>query len=555
MNLEESNEYFQFQESKSKKKKIILFFIILLILAVVALVISIVVLKKKDSNTSKLFINGNKANWSSTLFLSKDDNTYVSCKDMADIIGGEYLKGEYKAFTQDKDKGYIQTKYEVITFSSGSKYVKKYLQNELDLEDVSDINEINTEESAYIVNSKNDTMELYELSSEIIFENDLIYIPIEDMEKVFNVDFSNNGNSIYIYTLDYLYQYAINFVSARGITNISNTYENVRALVEDMVIVANDNEKYGVISLKTGEQVLSYQYSKIIYIQNASEFFVYTKNSVGLLDNNGDTIISPTKYDELTVFDEINKLYLAKKNSSYGLLNVDGDIVIPVSFKSIGVKSLSDYEEFEIPDSETPNLLASKFIVVADDKSYGLYNLKGEKLLRTNYSFFGYLATSQDKDFDIQSTLLIPKKIGINGLIIKQNKLYGIYDLDSKEIVIPCSLNKIYCRTESGESDYYMLLGEEEISIKEYFIENLIEPYEENDEDIDEEFDEEDKIMDGEISDDTKESENIEDEELDDVDNTDDSEEFEESNQNDESDEDYLNEEDEDFDMEDDIEE
>ena len=485
MNLEESNEYFQFQQNKNKKKKIILFFIIFLIFLILFLVISIVILKKKDASSNKLFLNGNKINWSTSLFLEQDGQTYVSAKIMSNFIGGEYIKGEYKAFTQDKDKCYIQTPYEIISIKADSKYVKKYLQNKNFSEtSESSNNNLNSQNvNNYIVNSENDTMELFELESNVIYLNDTVYVPIENIEEVFNIDYSVKENSVYIYTLDYLFNYARSFVGSKNIPIISNTYENIKALLDDKVVVANKNKKYGVIDLKTGEIVISYQYSKIIYKQNSKEFFIYTDNSVGLLGSDTTTlIIEPTKYDSISIFDELNKLYLAEKSGKFGILDVEGNEIIPINFDVIGTKAIANYEKFEIPESETPNLIQSKVISVSKDGKIGLYNIKGERLLNVNYESLGYIATSDDEVNEIKSTLVIPKKIGVEGLIVKNNNLYGIYDLNLEDFVIPISLEKIYSKLDNNELNYFMLSGDEEIEISTYIKENGLDYIERIDE-------------------------------------------------------------------------
>ena len=472
MNLEESNEFIAFEQKKNKKKKIILFLILLLIISVILLIVFWVFLVGKQSKEAKLYFNGKKVQWPSGMFFTQNETTYVSVKDMVGFINGQYNKGEYKTYTQDKNYGYIQTKYEVISFNVGSLYVKKYIINDTpEQENISDT-QVVEEENPIIVESENNAMELFELSSETILENDKIYIPMDDINRIFNVRCVVKENEINLYNLEYLYNYALSSLTSYNVTAISNSYENIRALSQNMVIVANKNDKYGVINLDSGETVLSYQYKKILYLQSTNEFFVYTDDSVGLLDANGETVIAPTKYDSLTVFDAINRLYLSEKNGKYGIVNDRGKEIVSTSFRAVGTKALVDIDEYELPDSETPNLLNSKYIIVADESYVGLFDIKGKRILKATYDDFGYVATDADKKKEIRSTLLIPKSIGVNGVIIKQSGYYGICDLDKGEILIPCSLSKIYCKTKNGETTYYMEIGDETLDIKQYLKEN-----------------------------------------------------------------------------------
>ena len=358
----------------------------------------------------------------------------------------------------------------------------------LDLEDKKeDTTTNNTNKNLiYTVDSEDNSLELLELSDETILVNGIIYVPIEDVKKVFNVNFRVNGQSVYINDLNSLFARAKAFVESNGKGKISTIYENVRALVDNYVIFENSNKKYGVISLDTGEQVLSSKYSKIIYMQNIEEFFVYTDETVGVIDKDGlNTIIEPTKYDSLTVLDEINKLYLAKEKGKYGVLDKQGKIVVPVAYSSIGMKSIKSYDEFEINNTETDDLLDSKYIVVLDDTKLGLYNLTGERILNAQYEDFGYVASESDKKAKIKSTLIIPKKVGIYGIIIKQKGYYGIFDLKNQTVAIPCSFSKIYEKTEGGKSDYYLEFGNDVIPLSEYINENF-EVEQENDDTYDE---------------------------------------------------------------------
>lgn len=481
MNLEESNEFIAFEQKKSKKKKIILFLIILLIVAVVLLVVCLVFLAGKQSKEAKLYFNGKKMQWINGMFLTKDEITYVSAKDMAAFVNGKYNKGEYKSFSQESDFGYIQTKYEIVSFNAGSNYIKKYIINKNDEE--SRVKDPDKEENSIIVESEDNSMEFFEISSDVILENEKLYIPVEDINRILNVKFIINENEVKIYNLDYLYQFAQKNLGSYGVTAISNSYENLRALAQNMVIVTDNSDKYGVISLDSGESILSYQYTKILYIQSTNEFFVYTNDTVGLLDAKGNTIITPKKYESLSIFDAVNRLYLAEKGGKYGIVNNDGKEIISTSFKTIGTSSIADIDEYEMPETETPNLLDSKYIIVTDESYVGLFDKKGKRILRAVYDDFGYVATQTDKKKEIRSTLLIPKSVGVNGVIIKQGGYYGICDLDKAEIIIPCSLSKIYCKTKNNETTYYMEIGDEVIDIKEYLKENNL--YSEDEEDFD----------------------------------------------------------------------
>lgn len=469
MNLEESNEFLKDQHSKNKKRNIILALIIICIVFVLILLFIIYFLKIKDSNTSKLYVNGTKVNLSKTLFINKDDVDYVSAKELSGFGGYNYIQGEYKKYTQDENYCYLQSDYEVISISVDNNKIKKYLINTTEDTEKTPLPQTQSNLPTFVVKSENDSMEVFELSTNVISVNNNIYIPIENIEKIFNISIAVDGKSTYISNIYALYNKALNVATQLKYQEISNSFENVRAIADDMIVVKDSKNKYGVISLVDGKKILDMKYTDIQYIQNTGEFFVYTENSVGLLDKTGKTIITPTKYDSLAVFDEYNKLYLAEEKGNFGILDVKGKIIIPVAFDKIGLKAIEFFDDFGLSESETPNLLESKFIVVLEDGKFGLYDIEGNRLIKSLYNSFGFLPKQDDKKNELNSVLVIPKEYGIYGLVIEQNGFYGIFDLKKSDIIIPCSLNKIYSKTESGELNYYMETDEDVINIKEFF--------------------------------------------------------------------------------------
>ncbi len=526
MNLEESNEFAQEENNKSKKKKMILLLIIFCIIGIVGLFGLIGYLKIKDNNTKKIFLNQERKNLSSTLFIEQDGNSYVSAEEFSNLLGYKYHPGEYKKYNQDENFCYIETDYEIISIQSDSKNLKKYLINSKDTRNLEDdentveketvaVNNTNSNNTAemFIVKSKNDTMKLFDLSTETIKYNNNIYVPVNDIEKIFNIKYEINGSRTYISNLYYLYQTTLNFVkNNEKYTEVSNCYENVLALVDDLLIVKNDSNKYGVVSLETGKTIIDFIYTDIQYLQNKEEFFVYTENSVGLINKNKETIISPTSsYEELTVFDEINQLYMAKSKKGYGILNRRGDVVVPVSFENVGLDSFESFENFELSvESDTPNLLQSKYIIVYDNDKLGLYDVEGNQILKTVYDDFGYIATDEDKEEGFDSVLLLPKESGINGIIIKQNDLYGIFDLDGVNVLVPCSLTKVYSVTRDGQTEYFMLFDDQEINVSDYFSDYVNDESEMNQENDDKNDENNENDFDEENNNENNESNNAE---------------------------------------------
>ena len=47
--------------------------------------------------------------------------------------------------------------------------------------------------------------------------------------------------------------------------------------------------------------------------------------------------------------------------------------------------------------------------------------------------------------------------------------MYGIFDINKKEEIIPCACSRIYSITENGNTQYYMEFGGYQLEMKEYF--------------------------------------------------------------------------------------
>lgn len=66
------------------------------------------------------------------------------------------------------------------------------------------------------------------------------------------------------------------------------------------------------------------------------------------------------------------------------------------------------------------------------------------------------------------NVLTIPEETGIKGIVVKNyNQLYGIYDAKTKRL-IPCSFTKIYSKTKSGVTTYYLEYNEQEFELESY---------------------------------------------------------------------------------------
>ena len=461
MNLEESNRFLEEQEQREKKKKIVLVSIVLCGILAALLLVMIIYIQYEDSLQLKMYVDGTQVDIANNLLYQKDDITYVNVKTFAEKLGYTYTKGEYQKYNENINSCYIRNDVEVVAMTVGSKTLTKYI-------DVRENSNIFTPEGPYgseiRVESENGESNIFVLKQPLILVENQIYMPFDLVTDVFNVAVNTSEqNRIRMYTLPFLFKNAVQIAAQLGYTNIDGTYENIRAIPYGLIIVGN-NGVYGAIDSSNGQQVLSIKYENMEFIQNVQEFLIKGANTVGLLSKTGDTIIQPTEYDEMEILDELEQLYLVKKDSKYGVLNRKGEILIHIDYDRIGLRKI---EEFKIDDMRNPQLIHDKCIVVELDSLYGLFNIEGEELLKPVYEQFGYLKSSTDVSGE-DSVLLIPAELGIKGIIVQFNDLYGIYDVNKEDWTIPTSCSRIYSITKAGKTTYYMEYANEQIELENY---------------------------------------------------------------------------------------
>ncbi len=498
MNLEDSDKFIKENESRNKKKRLVLILIILCAVLIAFLFILIVFMKYKDAQTLKLYVDGTQKTISSTLLTSVGDETYINAKEIAKMLDCTYTKGEYGKYTEDDDSCYISSLHEAVSIKVDSETITKYILNSKDglSEERVTLEEKNFG-SRLTVKSSDETKEVYSLNSPAKLINGNIYLPFEILPEVFNVQINvSEKNRIRIYSLANLYAKAKRIATNLGYTTITGEYENVRALVYGLVVVGKD-QKYGVINSK-GEEVISVKYDEVEFIQNVKEFFVYANNNIGLLSSDGKTIIKPTEYDSISVYNAEKQLYLVEKNGKYGVLNRKGEVVIHAEYSQIGLADTNgkiENNEFE-DQVKDPRVLFETCIPVKQGTKYGLFDVDGTELAKTVYDGLGYSVEKEKKSTtssNSQTTttngeeglLILPESTGVQGIIINQNGGYGVYDVATKRIIIPTVCSRFYSITKAGITNYYMDVNDVQMDLVQYIKDNnLISVTEKNTENV-----------------------------------------------------------------------
>lgn len=492
MNLEESNSYNQEVESRDRKRRGVMLSIILCGVFIALLFIMICIISYQDSITEKFFIDGKQTTkLNNSLYRNIEGATYIDIRTLSELLGYRYTKGEYKKYNENEDSCYIQNDFEVVAITSGKSSYDKYIE----LSANATIAGI-----PVTVKGDTDTAETYKTETPIKFEDGKIFVPLDSIPKMLNVKIRWDEYRKRIFTLEAVVQSAQSAVVKAGYTEMSGYYENLRATLDDIVIVGdaeaattnigNTSKYYGVYSTAKKQEIISRKYDDITYIQNVGEFYITVENgSMGLFNGEGGTIIEPSKYEKISLLYESTgendeegkegqqKFYLVQKGQDYGVVDRTGKVIINSDYDKIGLDP-KIVDEFQLTPIESTNVLFDNCIPVEKDGNVGLYNKEGDNIQDTNWQGFGYKSTASSKTAgNEQSVLLIPPEVGVKGIVVNFNDLYGIFDAVEERLIVPCVYSKIYAITQGGKTTYYMEYNDQTIELEEFLAENNLKKF------------------------------------------------------------------------------
>ena len=504
-------------EKPSGKKKMVLIGIISCVVLILILAVLIMFYRQIDATTFKLYINDTQVSCSSDFYITDDNgNKYVKARELAGLIGWSYQNGEFGTFTEDTNSGYMQNEYEVASFVADSTTLKKYIEVSETLSEEEEAEEEATNEEAtptidILVNSENGTLESMELELPVISYNNQIYIPLSSIDDICNCSYSDEPYRMYIYDMNYLIQVALQNSTSFGYPSISGTYENLRALPYGMLVAIDNSGRYGVINLTSGETLLGFKYSEMVFNQNVKEFLVKAPDdTVGIVAEDGTVIISPKNYDDISVLSDALGLYLIEDDLQYGVMNREGDTIVYPEYDSIGLSDEAVYV-FDYTAENNRYVLFGNTIIVESDDKYGFYNLEGDNVLSVNFQGIGYISESDEiayensldesssnsnsnsdsEDSETSTTVVEGNSVltidievdddgtkgEVKAIIVEQTGLngepaYGVYDAIQERLIIPCGCSRIYSITRSGVTTYYLEYNGQQLDFEKYIVEN-----------------------------------------------------------------------------------
>lgn len=238
-------------------------------------------------------------------------------------------------------------------------------------------------------------------ASEIVKDNDntIFEIP-ENYELREATDYTEASKEHYPYEVaENRYAY---FDTNNGFYGLMDTAENIiiepsftliSTFYNGQAIVANEAFQYGTIDLN-GQPVLPLEYISLDYDQESNLYLFCKDELYGIMDQNGDILI-PNRYQGLSFFQDGYAIFY--KDGLEGLIDKSEKVIVPATHKSI----------FRILKDQ---------LISFEDSTYSCYDLKTNKKLFGGYHFL---------DSSGEENLLIAAK----------NQKFGFIDLQGNEVI------------------------------------------------------------------------------------------------------------------------
>ena len=268
-----------------------------------------------------------------------------------------------------------------------------------------------------------------------------------------------------------------------------NKYEYAGYIVSTKT---EEGYRYGYIN-KDGKLITKMEYnelSRVTDIQdNNNIYLICAKNGqYGVIKNEKELI--PNQYQSVR-FDESNNLFVVEKSKKYGIVNMDGNLIVPVEYKQIDITGIYLYAQNSqgttIYNNEGNQVNIDENIAILntsnekyririnskDKTRYGVIGKDGKQIIDEEYSYIEYLNENYFIVSDEKSKLGIIDASKNTKVEIKYDSIQKIQGTDmiqtskDKKIeVYSKDMNKV-CEMENAvvesKKDYIKVYNNEEI--------------------------------------------------------------------------------------------
>lgn len=451
-------EELKIKTAKNKKVKRIIIILIILLLMLCMTICVLVAYRVYNPTKITTYIDGKVIpDFDKILDFQTDENgktqIYVPIREFASYLnsanpefGYRTYKGEYSPKTEEDNKCYtIREEYEVAVYTENSKIIYKMnLQNKS-----------NEYEETYIDKS-------------VFISDGKLYTSVDGIEKGYNVHFSydEKKKNITIYTLDYLIsKYELELqtksIGEYGIMTLADDqYSNWKSVFDNLLIVKNEQEEYGIMRTDDYTFVLEPQYDNIEFITNSSSFLVQSNSKVGLFSKEGKRKID-LLYDEITLMGRDSNLYLIKTNNQYGVVDENGKIIIYPQYEKIGI----DVSNYSYNGVKNGYILLDELIPVYQSKKWAFFNKEGENITK-DFKYENIGCSSIRTENNVYPLLEISEKKVI--VVENENKKYSFMNITGNDSILPFVFDEIYIKVNSGEPSYWMINNGKEYEVLKY---------------------------------------------------------------------------------------
>lgn len=410
--------------NKTKKDKLPIVAVILLIaIFVVAMLIVVTLssLSKMKTVELTLSLDGkNNSDFKNALIIEDDGTIYVPIRDVAGYFGYKSYNGNYANKSESTDECYIESKEEIVTFEVDSTEIEK-------------------------INPSNSETTYFTIDKPIRKIKDKLYIEMDGIEIAYNLKakYDEAKNKIILETMNYLVTQNKDNVLKNGFKSISEKFNDKKAILENLVIVIGDSNKYGLYNIETKETILETKYDSIEFIPITHDFTIKSNGSFGIKDNTGRDKIQ-TRYESIEFVGQKYKLYVVKKDGKFGVIDNTESPVIPIRYDRIGI----DASVFSRNNIKNKFVLVNKVIPVKQNNSWALFDISGTPLTDFIYNGMGSTGSGGEK------LLIIPD---YDVIVVLKNRKYILITSDGNEVWGGREFDQVYLQFQNGEPKYYLV--------------------------------------------------------------------------------------------------
>lgn len=410
---------------KSKKvRTIILVLIILLIIGIISIVATLMLLKEEKMVVT---LDGKANNdLKSILLIDENNKIYIPIRDIATFLGYESYNGDYINRSEDINQCYVETDEEAATFKVGSNKVEKIDNN------TKQVTYFHIDEPVQMIDGK-------------------LYTTPDGIEKAYNVNFkfSANNKKIVVETMKYLIEQYTNPLIEAGFSEVSTKFNDEKAILNNLVIVKDTKNQYGIFNIQDNNLTLETKYSEISYIPNTGDFLVKIDDKIGIKTNTGKDKIK-VQYDQIELINQDLKMYVVQKDKKYGVINQNEKVIIPINYEDIGI----DIKNFPKNNLLNKYVLMDKLIPVKKEGLWGMYDIEGNQVLDCGFDKFG---STSSKAKNAENILIIPD---YNAIVVNKKDKYYLVDVNGKGLLNGTALEDVYMITELDKQNYYVVKDE-----------------------------------------------------------------------------------------------